>query len=263
MIRIFCLFTISFFMFQNIFAQQHGSFTDSRDGKLYKTIKIGSQVWMAEDLVATHFLNGDDIFSQTGTGDFYQESDSKLPAWCGSNLGNSKLYNAYAIVDNRKLCPVDWHIPTMSDWNTLIKFLGGSALAGRKMKSKSGWGTTKEGGPQNITCTNCKSWSDEYKRMVPCHTCKGNRFIIKNAPTVEKSANGNDQSGFNVMPTGELHCFLSFSFSLNPRKLTAYWSSEADYSRTFYRGISLGTGDELRIESIKNTNGASVRCVKD
>jgi uncharacterized protein (TIGR02145 family) len=264
MIKNLVLVLITLINLKQASAQQYGSFKDPRDGKVYKTVKIGEQVWMAEDLITSHFLNGDDIFSPSGSGNFYKETENRLPAWCEASLRNSKLYNGYAIVDNRKLCPVDWHIPTMSDWNKLIKFLGGSAIAGRKMKSKSGWGTIKEGGPQTIICQNCKSWSDDYKRMVPCHTCKGNRFIIKNIPTVEKSLNGNNQSGFNVMPNGELDCYIILP-RMFPRILTTYWSSElaSDYSRTFYQGIFLGTGDELSNVSIKNTDGASVRCVKN
>ena len=264
MFRILSLVTIGFFVLQHVCAQQYGSFKDSRDGKVYKTVTISGQEWMAEDLTAKTFLNGDQIDSPNGTYTFEENSIAKKPAFCNSRIGNSILYNSYAIVDNSGLCPVDWHIPTMTDWNRLSKFLGGAALAGRKMKSKSGWGTISEGGARMIICPNCKSWSDEYKRMVPCHTCKGNRRIEKNVPLVKLSANGNNQSGFNAFPTGGLNCGIEYLFtSLEPYKYTEFWSSEADYRSLFYSAVRLDLGNGLTTTSIKNTGAASVRCVKN
>lgn len=59
MARLLFLFTITFSLLNVVCAQQYGSIKDSRDGKVYKTVKIGNQVWMAENLNTDKFRNGD------------------------------------------------------------------------------------------------------------------------------------------------------------------------------------------------------------
>jgi uncharacterized protein (TIGR02145 family) len=122
-------------------AQETGTFTDPRDAKQYKTIKIGSQTWMAENLNADRFRNGEPV-TEAKTSEEWLKGE---PAWCyyendpknGSKYG--KLYNWYAITDPRGLAPQGWHIPASADWETLSKTLGGIGAAGQKMKSTAGW----------------------------------------------------------------------------------------------------------------------------
>lgn len=137
-----------------ILAQQYGSFKDSRDGKVYKTVKIGSQVWLAQNLNTDRFQNGDVIPEAKTREEWYLAGENKQPAWCyfdndtanGSKYG--KLYNWYAVVDPRGLAPKGWHIPRDSEWDIVVNFLGGGAKAGVKMKSKIGW---------NIDCNGTNS----------------------------------------------------------------------------------------------------------
>jgi uncharacterized protein (TIGR02145 family) len=113
-------------MFQNIFAQQYGSFKDSRDGKVYKTVKIGDQVWMAENLNTDRFRNGDLILEAKTNEDWENACKNKQPAWCyyENNPNNEerfgKLYNWYAIVDSRGLSPEGWHLGSEKEKNELI-----------------------------------------------------------------------------------------------------------------------------------------------
>jgi len=127
MIRIFYLFTIGFFIFQNIFAQQFGTLKDARDGKVYKTVKIGQQEWMAENLNSTHFKNGDSIREVKTDAEWINASISKHPVWCyyknspvnGEKYG--KLYNWYAVTDPRGLAPEGWHFASGKEIQDLIQ----------------------------------------------------------------------------------------------------------------------------------------------
>jgi uncharacterized protein (TIGR02145 family) len=118
---------------------QYGSVKD-QEGNSYATIQIGGQLWMAENLRTTIFLNGDSIDQSSGT-----SLSSTQAYWCyydnNSQYENpyGKLYNYYAVADPRKVCPEGWHVPNDSDWSTLIMYLGGDAVAGGKMKSTMYW----------------------------------------------------------------------------------------------------------------------------
>jgi uncharacterized protein (TIGR02145 family) len=118
-----------------------GTVTDI-DGNLYKTVKIGSQWWMAENLKVTRYRNGDTI---SIVSDGAEWSSQSLGAYCWSNNDISKkatygaLYNWYTLTDNRIVAPVGWHIPTDAEWTILTTFLGGDSIAGGKLKSTSGW----------------------------------------------------------------------------------------------------------------------------
>jgi len=135
-------------------AVQEGSVTDY-DGNVYKTVKIGDQWWMAENLKATHFNNGDPISNVT---DAIEWGNLTTSAYCiydnepmyAESYGH--LYNGFAVTDSRKIAPTGWHIPSDAEWHTLLDFLGGEAVAGGKMKATgSTWfspntGATNESG---------------------------------------------------------------------------------------------------------------------
>jgi uncharacterized protein (TIGR02145 family) len=122
----------------------YGTMTD-QEGHVYKTIAIGSQVWMAENLNTSIYRNGDAITTSFSNTDWNNAANG---AWAfhSDNTSNvcpyGKLYNWFACVDSRQLCPTGWHVPSADEWNVLSDFLGGSALAGSKMKSV---GTNSDG----------------------------------------------------------------------------------------------------------------------
>ena len=116
-----------------------GTVTDY-DGNDYKTINIGTQIWMAENLRTTKYMNGDPIPNVTD-GNEWWIGTSVLDAYCWYNNDAASfkntygaLYNWMAVSDIRSLMPAGWHLPTEADWNTLVNFLGGSGSAGRKLK---------------------------------------------------------------------------------------------------------------------------------
>jgi uncharacterized protein (TIGR02145 family) len=115
----------------------YGSMTDQQ-GNVYKTIVIGSQEWMAENLKTTIYRNGNAIANIT---DNAQWSGLTTGAWASYNNDNQydcpygKLYNWYAVVDPRHVCPTGWHEPTVAEWTTLLYYLGGPDVVGGKMKT--------------------------------------------------------------------------------------------------------------------------------
>ena len=98
------------------------------DGNVYKTVKAGSQLWMAENLKVTHYRNGNPIPNVKDPKEWIKLTSG---AYCDVNnnpdmtkvLG--RLYNWYCVNDPRNLCPAGWHVPTDADWNTLAILLYG------------------------------------------------------------------------------------------------------------------------------------------
>jgi len=112
----FYLLTISAFnlvFYSN--AQTTGSFTDSRDGKIYKTVIIGNQTWMAQNL------------------DF-----KSVNSYCyNDSLPNCAKYGRlYELETAKQSCPSGWHVPSITEWKTLSDFLGGDKGAAVKLKEK-------------------------------------------------------------------------------------------------------------------------------
>jgi uncharacterized protein (TIGR02145 family) len=99
------------------------------DGNLYNTVIIGSQVWMKENLNVSKFSNGDPIPTNL---DNNLWGNLGVPSFSSYNNDASnfsiygKLYNWYAVSDQRGLCPTGWHIPSDSEWFTFENFLGGA-----------------------------------------------------------------------------------------------------------------------------------------
>jgi uncharacterized protein (TIGR02145 family) len=114
------------------------------DGNVYPTVQIGTQLWMASNLKTTRYRNGATI-----TKFFPHYMTAPYAAW--ENYGNDsaldaiygKLYNWYAVVDSRKLCPTGWHVPSDSEWTVLSNFL--DTDVGYKMKSTTGWADNGNG----------------------------------------------------------------------------------------------------------------------
>jgi len=104
-----------------VYAQQKGTFTDSRDGKTYKTVKIGTQTWMAQNL---DYAGAD--------GDIGACSDND-PKSC-QNYG--RLYDWESAM---LACPEGWHLPSEDEWRSLATSAGGMEVAGQKLKARNGW----------------------------------------------------------------------------------------------------------------------------
>jgi len=131
----------------------YGYSTNSNDDQTLKVVKIGTQVWMVDNLSVGHYRNGDPI---PEVQDRNKWNSITYGAWCYINNDPEygriygKLYNWYAVNDPRGLAPGGWHVPTDREWQILETYLGMSQVdadntgkrgtdQGDKLKSHSGW----------------------------------------------------------------------------------------------------------------------------
>jgi len=111
-----------------------GSFTDSRDGNIYKTITIGNQVWMAENLRYLPSIVGSATGSET-IPNYYVYGYNGTNVNEAKSTANYKTYGALYNWEAAKIaCPAGWHLPSNAEWTTLISYLGGEEIAGGKLK---------------------------------------------------------------------------------------------------------------------------------
>ena len=243
-----------------------------------KTVTIGTQVWMLENLNVSTFKNGVAIPEVQDKDAWKKAGENKQPAWCyydndpknGAKYG--KLYNWYAVIDNNGLCPQGWHVPSDAEWDTLIAYLGGSA--GAKMKAKpvmkkedryyetGGYYDTK-------SCSNCSTASAEYKKICP--VCKGvgytktNKFIPKGKEKYVHEDqiggwDGTNESGFTGLPGGGRYNGGYYFYVGNGGY---WWSSAEDYTYSAWsRFLYNGNGGAYRNDGDER-NGLSVRCLRD
>ncbi|MCX6328136.1 MAG: hypothetical protein NTZ85_01295 [Bacteroidia bacterium] len=134
---------------------EYGETVKDQDSNTYKTIVIGTQTWMAENLKTTKFNNGKAIALLTSDDDWSNVNSSGY-CWYDNNPTYKNdygaLYNWYA-VQTGKLCPAGWHIPSDKEWTILTDYLGGEAVSAGKLKetwfqhwSKPNNGATNETG---------------------------------------------------------------------------------------------------------------------
>jgi uncharacterized protein (TIGR02145 family) len=204
----------------------YGTLTD-QEGNVYKTIVIGNQEWMAENLKTSIYRNGDAIANITVNGQW--SAFTTTGAWSYFNndiqydCPYGKLYNWYAVADARNLCPSGWHVPTDAEWTTLTSFLGGESNAGGKMKSV---GTIEAG---------TGLWH-------------------------EPNQDATNESGFSGIPAGTRHPLGSFfNFSGNDYK----WSStEYDTAYAWFSNLNYNSRSAFR-NYYNKRGGFTVRCLRD
>jgi uncharacterized protein (TIGR02145 family) len=215
---------------------QPGTVTDI-DGNVYKTVRIGNQVWMAENLKVTHYRNGDRILTGYSNS---QWSGLSTGAYCYYDNNRSKgeiygaLYNWYAINDSRKIAPKGWHVPSDAEWLTLTDHYGGFKVAGGKLKEA---GTIH--------------WNRTQKEAT-------NESGFNALPGGKRS---NDPGGYHYM--GLQAHFWSATNSYNYRSYSKSHSSSA-YSRTLRGNNSQvsRSGNHAKYGTTKRS-GFSVRLLRD
>lgn len=139
------------------------TFTDPRDGKVYQTVVIGNQVWMAENLAYLPSVNMVADGSEDAAGSYYY-----VYGYDGTNVADAKatdnyatygvLYNWTAAMDGEAssttnpsgiqgVCPAGWHLPSDAEWTELTNYLGGTSVAGGKLKETgtTHWNTPNTG----------------------------------------------------------------------------------------------------------------------
>jgi uncharacterized protein (TIGR02145 family) len=208
-----------------------GTFTDKRDGRTYKTVKIGKQVWLAENLA--------------------YKSDGSL---CyNNNSSNDEIYGRlYNWEMAKKACPPGWHLPRNDEWDMLVRYVDGnkstespydSKTAGKLLKAKSGWNNNGE----------C-----EYRHL---------KTKLKAESGLNNNGNGEDKFGFAALPGGygrtdSYPSYVTHDFDYAGRY--GFWWSASEYNTltAYYKSLSYDNDNLLWILYDKRFFH-SVRCVKD
>jgi len=120
-----------------------------RDGNSYTALQVGTMIWTGKNLGVAHYRNGDSI---PEVRDHKEWANLTTGAWCyndnkqenGATYG--KLYNWYAVNDQRGLAPKGWHVATDAEWSALGDVFGGSENAGSAMKAPRLWKDQKSEG---------------------------------------------------------------------------------------------------------------------
>jgi uncharacterized protein (TIGR02145 family) len=202
------------------------------EGNLYHTVKIGTQVWMVENLKTTKYRNGDPIPNVTDDVKWSNLGHDSWPDFSGEgaycNYKNNsckesaygRLYNWYAVNDSRKIAPMGWHVPTDAEWETLIEYLGGEELVSGRLKE-----------------TGTKHWEDP-------------------------NTGATNETGFTALPGG--YRDNDGSFNDIGQGFGGYWwsSTEGNTGSAWYRKMSYDYGYVSRSYDRKK-DGFSVRCIKN
>ena len=215
--------------------------TDFRNGKTYRIVAIGGQVWMAENLDFDYQVDGASYGSYCYNDSAeYCERYGRLYTWaaamdtlntgCGggddcNGLGCPVSGNA------RGICPAGWHLPSEAEWGILLRAAGGTATAGSALKSTDGW----------------NDWNGA-------------------------SGNGKDSLGFSALPAGNRHYRPGDSYDLagegpffNDGIDAYFWTSSEVRSTDKASYVSMHRKDSKAEQwtVLKSTDAFSVRCLKD
>jgi len=211
----------------------YGSVEDI-DGNIYKTIQIGTQTWMAENLKTNRYNDGSQIPNVTGDADWVPLKTGAY-RWYNNDAATYKntygaLYNWYT-VKTGKLCPTGWHVPSDDEWKQLEMALGmtqAQADGCGEFPGISGRGTNQ--GTQMKATIGWYDWEGKY-------------------------GDGTNTSGFSALPGGETDWSGKFEIE---GYCGSWWSSTNAIDRV------LDFSDPGVISGVQNAHcGISIRCLKD
>lgn len=208
---------------------EYGTVSDA-DGNSYKTVKIGDQWWMCENLRVKQFQDGSAI---TNIGNIDQDSvwaNATEPAYSVINdTLYGCLYNSFAVKDARKLAPIGWHIPTDEEWKTMEKTIGMS----ESQSNQLAWRGTNEA--ELLLNKNLEGWQTG---TVPF---------------------GMDTYDFSILPAG---CRL-FSGEMTSGFTAFFWTATSTANgHAYYRYFDYQKKNIFR-QTTYPQYGMSIRCVKD
>ena len=224
--------------------QNSGQGVTDADGNIYNTVIIGNQEWMSENLTTTKYCNGD-VLPVNNSWPNGQWGNLTVGAWNfvgGSQNNYGKLYNWFAAVDSRNICPCNWHVPTDNEWTELENYLiangfnyDGSTTGNKIAKSMA------SNSLQNLNWTSSTNIG-----------AVGNNLLLNNS------------SGFNAKPEGSSWGSYGYTAEL----YTFWWTTNSwttDNNYALWRGLSyqynylLSGAPDIGLK----TAGFSIRCVKN
>jgi len=196
------------------------------DGNTYKTIKIGGQDWMAENLKTTHYRNGEALDYS-----YYDDNPSESETY-------GSLYDWYTVIDDRGMCPEVWHVPSDEEWQELELFLGMDVSE----VSQSGSRGTNEG---SKLAGIPEFWHDGADNM-PSDLVSDSEFGTSGFNAIPGGKRGISDGGYSHMGT------------------TAYFWTSSGWGNDFayHRKLYSANLDIDRYGSDK-FSGYSIRCLKD
>ena len=205
------------------------------DGNHYPVVTIGTQTWVAENLRVTKYRNGDPI---TLASDNSVWSTLSAGGMCTFNNSTNtdtiskygRLYNWYAVNDSRMIAPQGWHVPTETEWDTLVAYVDTHFL-------------NSINGAKSIASQ--QNWKDSPSSI----------FTVGNNPSV------NNSTGFNAKPAGLRGGQTPMYWSLYDAAV--YWSAtDLDVNNAWGYSLSSSSSSIVKSGGIFKL-GFSVRCIKD
>ena len=224
------------FVASDNFKGTYGTLVDTRDNQVYKTVVIGTQTWMAQNLnFGTYISDGaSSSVAQNGAQKFCYSNaelnctaDGGLYQWhtamgFASSCATTSCSSQISTGNHQGICPLGWHVPKAIEWDTLQTYLGGSTVAGSKMK---------------LNNTGYSIWD-------------------------ASTYNNGNASGFSSLPAGYRFNFGGF---FNRGNVANFWeASESDASDSYDRYLLNGSSVlSYRYYGYGKVYGLSLRCVRD
>lgn len=219
----------------------YGVMTDSRDGQTYKTVNIGEQVWMAENLNYADSANTPSLLNRSWCFNDTAENcavTGRLYTWAAA-IDSVALYDGGNGVDCgstnmscwmpkkvQGICPLGWHLPTKLEWNTLFDEVGGDSVAGKFLKSQTGWINTNK------------------------------------VYDYDRDGNGTDAFGFSAFPAGCRNWYRGDLY-LNNGSHAYFWSASETSGSDSYIVYMSYSNKSAALLSYEKNYGFPVRCLKD
>ncbi len=234
------------------------------DGNEYTTVIIGDQEWMAENLRASRYNNGDDIPTGLSDTEWENTTDGAYAIYPHGSIDGlnsdaevveayGKLYNWYAVDESRGLCPAGWSVPSHDDWTQLEQYIC-NALGNSDCETQfpydnttTGWRGTNEGNA-------LKSCRQVGSPLEGCNTSEHPRW------NSHSTHYGFDEFGFSALPGGYRGTYGSY---LSIGDIGIWWcSSEGSSSYAWHRIMHRHHGDVNRLIYNKHY-GFGLRCFRD
>ena len=251
------------------------------EGNVYKTVKIGNQVWMAENLKTTRYQDGSPIKYQEPWNDGNYRGEPRYIELKDGTI----LYNYYTASNTKNLAPKGWRIPTEKDIKDLMyHLLPGyddnissiseigikEKIIAKSLKSKTGWKKVESGGMIPYPCPNCKKWPKFKKKNDYCSVCENVRWLANRIPITWSDNNGDNTVNFNAKQIYSIQSSYYYG-DLELSEWPAFWTSTSpgkdSYQKvderyaivykfagdSFYEGRSMKKKSLLQIRCIKNS----------
>ena len=215
-----------------VFAQKSSSKVSDIDGNEYKTVVLGDQIWMSENLKTTRFYDGTPIPNVPDITE-WRHIDAPAYVWYDNDSLNKDTYGAlynWHTVSEGNLCPGGWHVATDDDWKKLEMYLGMT----QEQADGTVWRGTNEGGK-------LKDAGFEY--------------------WVSPNKGATNESGFKAVPGGRR--FSSGQFGDLSTGNTIWTSTQSSLSSACYRHFSSGGAAIGRNPAGDKKFGFAVRCIKN